>query len=134
MKLEQKGSSSVLVIEDDPDMRGLLVLMLEDQGHRVLAASDGREGLDVAERIKPDLILLDMKMPVMDGFEFRRAQQSDGDLARIPTVIISALHQMSRRVAELAVDDALAKPIDIELLLRVVARHSGAAPPEALAP
>ena len=64
--------SSVLVIEDDADMRGLLVLMLEEQGHVVRAAADGRAGLEAVHHERPDVILLDMKMPVMDGWEFAR--------------------------------------------------------------
>jgi CheY-like chemotaxis protein len=111
--------SSVLVIEDDPDMRGLLVLMLEDRGHHVLAASDGREGLDVLLREKPDVILLDMKMPVMDGWEFaRRYRASHTDPS--PIVVMTAAEDPRQRAEEVGAAGWLGKPVELDRLYDTV--------------
>ncbi|MDB4937366.1 MAG: hypothetical protein JWP87_4338 [Labilithrix sp.] len=111
--------SSVLVIEDDPDMRGLLVLMLEDRGHQVLAACDGREGLDIAERSKPDLILLDMKMPVMDGWEFaRRYREEERDPS--PIVVMTAAEDPRTRAEEIGAAGWLGKPVELDVLYDTV--------------
>jgi CheY-like chemotaxis protein len=64
-------------------------------------------------------------MPVMDGFEFRRAQRSDPTVAKVPTVVISALHKVRERVADLVVDEVLEKPIQLQQLLQVVERYCG---------
>jgi CheY-like chemotaxis protein len=80
----------ILVIEDNADIRKLLMLTLESEGYCVVGAADGREGLDVLARISGlCLILLDLMMPVMNGWEFLRAKQKDGVLAVIPVVVIS---------------------------------------------
>ena len=123
MKHEQP--SSVLVIEDDPDMRTLLVLMLEDRGHRVLAASDGREGLDVLRHESPDLILLDMKMPVMDGWEFARRYRATSP-APSPIVVMTAAEDPRQRAEEVGAAGWLGKPVELDLLYDTVdelARH-----------
>ncbi len=118
-------ASSVLVIEDDPDMRSLLVLMLEDRGHHVLAAADGREGLDVLDRESPDLILLDMKMPVMDGWEFaRRYRETHTELS--PIVVMTAAEDPRRRAEEIGAAGWLGKPVELDRLYDTVtelARH-----------
>lgn len=111
--------SSVLVIEDDSDMRALLVLMLEDRGHHVLAASDGREGLDVLRHETPDLILLDMKMPVMDGWEFaRRYRAAFADPS--PIVVMTAAEDPRRRAEEVGAAGWLGKPVELDRLYDAV--------------
>jgi CheY-like chemotaxis protein len=125
VSVENGLGSSVLVIEDDPDMRGLLVLMLEDQGHHVLAASDGREGLEVAERLKPDLILLDMKMPVMDGWEFARRYRAEEDDPS-PIVVMTAAEDPRTRAEEIGAAGWLGKPVELDVLydtVKQIARH-----------
>lgn len=100
-------------------MRGLLVLMLEDRGHHVLAASDGREGLDVLLREKPDVILLDMKMPVMDGWEFaRRYRASHTDPS--PIVVMTAAEDPRQRAEEVGAAGWLGKPVELDLLYDTV--------------
>jgi CheY-like chemotaxis protein len=111
--------SSVLVIEDDPDMRSLLVLMLEDRGHHVLAASDGREGLDMLRHQTPDLILLDMKMPVMDGWEFARRYREAHDHPS-PIVVMTAAEDPRRRAEEVGAAGWLGKPVELDRLYDTV--------------
>ena len=81
---------SILVIEDDEDIRESLQQVLEMEGYDVVPAGNGREGLAALSQAEPCVILLDLMMPVMNGWEFRREQLSDSLLASIPTVIVTA--------------------------------------------
>lgn len=116
-------SSSVLVIEDDPEMRGLLVLMLEEEGYRLLTASDGREGLELLRTAKPDVILLDMKMPVMDGYEFAR-QYREGYSERAPIIVMTAAEDPRKRAEEIGAAGWLGKPVELEELFQTVKQHT----------
>jgi CheY-like chemotaxis protein len=109
----------VLVIEDDADMRGLLVLVLEEQGYQLLAASDGREGLELLRDAKPDLILLDMKMPVMDGVEFARHYRAQNEHPA-PIVVMTAADDPRRRAEEIGAAAWLGKPVDLDVLFDTV--------------
>ena len=84
------GEGAVLVVEDDDATRELLVRLLEKEGHRVTEARDGREALAAAERSAPRLVLLDLMMPEMDGFEFIEALRGRPALASIPVVVLTA--------------------------------------------
>jgi CheY-like chemotaxis protein len=111
--------STVLVIEDDPDMRGLLVLMLEEQGHDVRAAANGLAALDVVHHARPDVILLDMKMPVMDGWEFaRRYRVECGDPS--PIVVMTAAEDPRKPAEEIGAAGWLAKPVELDVLFDTV--------------
>jgi CheY-like chemotaxis protein len=79
----------VLIVDDDPDVRSALGEILASEGCAVTEAGDGWEGLRVAREERPDLILLDLMMPRMDGFQFRTAQRGDAAIASIPVVVIS---------------------------------------------
>jgi CheY-like chemotaxis protein len=117
--VKEEVGNSVLVIEDDPDMRGLLVLMLEDQGHHVQSAADGRRGLEALRGCQPDLILLDMKMPEMDGWEFARryrAEHSDPS----PIVVMTAAEDPRKRAEEIGAAGWLGKPVELDVLYRTV--------------
>jgi CheY-like chemotaxis protein len=114
----------VMVVEDDFAIRETLRELIEDEGYRVLWASNGREALALLEHRSPRLILLDLMMPVMDGREFRLAQRSDPALARIPVVVISADHALEQKVAGLAVDGWLAKPFELDALLTTLQRYA----------
>ena len=111
----------VLIVEDDPDIRAAMTDVLSAEGHLVTEAGDGVEGLERAHEQKPDLILLDLMMPRMDGWGFRAAQRADSALAGVPVVIVSACIQ--ERSGE-ALDAAayLQKPFDLDELLQVIAR------------
>ncbi len=82
---------TVLTIEDQPDIRRLIRMTLEFKGHHVIEAGDGVEGLRLAREKKPDLILLDVMMPGMDGLTVGRTLAADSQLAQIPVVMLSAL-------------------------------------------
>ncbi len=115
----------VLVVEDDPDIRESLDLVLSDEGHQVTCASNGEEALALLgdERTRPGLILLDLMMPVMDGIQFRAAQLASPALRDIPVVIISADTQLGARAAELQVSGHFQKPVDLPTLYRVIDQY-----------
>jgi CheY-like chemotaxis protein len=107
---------TVLVVEDDEDLRDALRLALEHAGFASSGASNGLEALELlqADAEQPDLILLDLWMPVMDGYEFRARQRSNPSLASIPTVVMSG-----ERSPDIDVRPVLLKPIDFSELIGV---------------
>ena len=115
----------VLVVDDDESIRELVEMALSSEGHLVMTAPHGAAALDVIARTPPDVILLDMKMPVMDGWEFARAyRQVPGQHA--PIVVVTAAQDAASRAAEVAADGHLPKPFDLEDLFRVVDEHAPA--------
>ena len=115
----------VLVVDDDRVIQQLLEVNLELEGYQVAGtASDGREAIELAGRLKPDLILLDIMMPKMDGLEVCRHLKSDPALAKIPVVLLSARAQDMdiREGLEIGADAYLTKPFDPVELLDVVGR------------
>ena len=115
----------VLVVDDDRVIQQLLEVNLELEGYQVAGtASDGREAIKMAEELKPDLILLDIMMPKMDGLEVCRHLKSDPKLAKIPIVLLSARAQDMdiREGLDIGADAYLTKPFDPVELLDVVGR------------
>lgn len=112
----------VLVVDDDRDAREALTEILQRAGYSVVQAQDGVEALARARSERPFLIILDLVMPSMNGWEFRRAQLADADIAKLPVVISSAsiAHLDALRPAAV-----LPKPFDAKRLLETVERHSG---------
>jgi CheY-like chemotaxis protein len=114
----------ILLVEDDLSIRDALCELLAEEGFEVACASNGAEALDrLTAGDPPVLILLDLMMPVMDGFAFRSAQREDPRLARIPVVVLSAGHG-AERAASLAADGFLAKPFGVDALLETVHRFA----------
>ena len=113
------SAPTVFIIEDDPDTRDMLGKFLELEGYQVETAVNGRQALDrLQDGIDPAVILLDLMMPVMDGWQFRRHQVADSRLSKIPTIVVSAAGR--DRISQVSADAYLAKPIDMdELLTRV---------------
>jgi CheY-like chemotaxis protein len=117
---------TILVVEDDADISDVVATSLEDQGYEVVLAANGQEALDKLRdgSPTPDLILLDLMMPVMDGFEFREEQRSDPAIASIPVVLFSAHADLRNTAAQLDAVEWLKKPVELATLLSVVARNS----------
>ena len=114
----------VLVVDDDPDILQTLGLCLTTEGYRVLMAANGREALDLLQKERPSVILLDLMMPVMDGWEFWRAQQADPELAQVPVIALSALDQTAANQRQpLDVAAFLKKPLDFDRLLQLVRQY-----------
>ncbi len=115
----------VLVVDDDPDMRAVIVLTLEASGYATRVAQNGRQALEAVAARMPDLVLLDMLMPVMDGWQCARELHARYGRA-VPIVVITAAEHARARAQEVAADDVLSKPFDIDDLLRVVANQVSA--------
>ena len=111
----------ILVVEDDADMRGAMAAFLEGAGYDVVEAGDGQEALEHLRRSPVCLIVLDLMMPVMNGWEFRAQQTRDPALAAIPVMIITAHN--SARVADLGAIGCMTKPIELDRLLEQVERY-----------
>ena len=127
----------VLVIDDDSDARTLLELALSVEGFAVRCAVNGADALRVARRWRPDVILLDLAMPVMDGYAFRAAQLLDPVLAAIPVICVSGRHDAEQAARDLQLAGCVPKPFALAELIRRVQdlvrwpRARGAAVPDA---
>lgn len=114
----------ILVVEDVDFNRDLVVQLLEDQ-YQVIEAVNGQEGVSIAEKEKPDLILMDLSLPVMDGWEATRILKADPELQFIPVIALTA-HAMKgdqKKALAAGCDDYLAKPLDEDELLSKIERH-----------
>jgi CheY-like chemotaxis protein len=113
----------ILVVEDDDDVRGALVAVLESRGYRVVEASDGGDALAQLREGGPFcLILLDLFMPVMNGWDFRVEQLKDPRLAQVPVLVITA-DALAAQQHPQGVIGAMTKPIDFDRLMQVVERY-----------
>ena len=112
----------VLVVDDDEDLREVMTHLLCQRGFDVETAENGQKALDVLDRAHVDLILLDMKMPVMDGWEFATELRSKYGRT-VPIIMVTAAWNSEQRAQEIGADDYLDKPFDIDDLVRVVERH-----------
>jgi CheY-like chemotaxis protein len=109
----------VLIVEDDSDLREMMAQLLTLEGFQSATVANGKEALRyLSSGDTPNVILLDLMMPVMDGWEFRRVQQADPVLASVPTIVLSALDQA--RAADLKPAAFLKKPLDFDRLLQLV--------------
>jgi CheY-like chemotaxis protein len=124
-------SRLVAIVDDDADIRDAVRDVLEEQGYETIEASDGREALEMlrqAER-KPDLLLLDLMMPTMDGWQLRGRLREDPALAAIPIVIMTAHAGVLRAVSTATPETrVLPKPLDSDRLLEMVASCCEATP------
>jgi CheY-like chemotaxis protein len=112
----------VLIVEDDADLRDMMAQLLSIEGFDAATVANGREALQYLQQgDRPDVILLDLMMPVMDGWEFRRQQQADPELAEVPVIVLSALDP--NRARDLEADAFLKKPLDFDRLLQLVRQY-----------
>jgi CheY-like chemotaxis protein len=119
-----RESRHILIVEDDADLREALTDVLRDEGYAVTSAADGQEALDRLRREgQPSLILLDLTMPVMNGWQFRAEQRRDPDLSGIPVVVFSAGEHLAEQMSSLEIDDFVQKPIELGQLLRKIERY-----------
>lgn len=112
---------TILVVEDDSSIQSLMALVLEEQGYRVETAANGRQGLDVFEQCSPDLILLDMNMPVMNGWEFARELRATHD-SQVPIVVVTASAEAKKAAEDIGAVGCISKPFELEALLRAVSQ------------
>lgn len=123
-----KGSRrAVLVVDDIPSNRAVLVKLLSSLGFEVLEAADGQQALHLARELRPDLILMDRWMPVMDGFEAVRLMRQIPELAEVPVITVSASVSQADQAEsrEAGVDGFLPKPVDWSDLLALLEENLG---------
>jgi CheY-like chemotaxis protein len=120
--------AQVVIIEDDQDIRNAMAEALREEGYFTLAFANGREAVDgLQDYHKPCLILLDLMMPIMNGWEFLQARRSLGDtIVAAPVFIVSAIASPAE-VKRADVQGYVKKPVDLDILLRVVRAHCGVA-------
>jgi two-component system, cell cycle response regulator DivK len=116
----------ILIVEDIDFNRDLLVQLLEDT-YEVLIAADGAAGIAVAEREHPDLIIMDLALPGIDGWEATRRIKADASLAHIPIIALSshAMRGDEEKARQAGCDDYLSKPLDEELLFQKLTQFLG---------
>ena len=119
----------ILVVDDDPAIREFVAHFLMDEGYRVETAANGARALAAIERSLPTLVLLDMRMPIMDGWTFARRLRERG--IEIPIVVMTAAYGSDAQdwAAEIAAADCIAKPFDLTDLIEVVERIASSAKP-----
>jgi two-component system, chemotaxis family, chemotaxis protein CheY len=116
----------VLVVEDDEIIREMLELALINAGYNVATAEHGRRALDLLPASRPDVIVLDLRMPVMDGYQFRAEQRRRGGYVDRPVVVLSASRDTEGVGEQLAAAAVVAKPFDLGELLATIDRLAGA--------
>ena len=113
------GLKKILIVDDDPTTLKILSVRLRINGYEVLTATNGEEGLQKAKSENPDLLLLDLMLPKINGYQVCRMLKFDDKFKRIPIIILSALHEKKEhdKAVEAGADGVLLKPFDLELLL-----------------
>jgi CheY-like chemotaxis protein len=110
----------ILIIEDDLSIRELLVEIFESEGYSVNSSINGAEALFALEKITPDVILIDIMMPVMDGFSFRQEQLKNPNWNEIPVIAMSAQDQKREKLESFGIHNFINKPLDLNHLLETV--------------
>jgi CheY-like chemotaxis protein len=115
-------SKFVLVVEDDRDIRELVRLTLESVGYSVEAATDGAEAIERIERQRPDLVVLDLMMPAMNGLQFAEELRLRGLRPEVPILVLSAASQVLYKAGWIEAEGCIEKPFAIPALLGEVER------------
>jgi CheY-like chemotaxis protein len=112
----------VLIVEDDPDLSEMIEQLLLLEGYQARRVGNGLEALEyLSQGNTADVILLDLMMPIMDGWEFRRRQQANPTISHVPVIVLSALEPTRR--TEVSAVAFLRKPLDFDRLLELIRQH-----------
>jgi CheY-like chemotaxis protein len=124
MLFTERPAGDILLVEDDDGLGAILAAVLQDQGYRVALAANGREAMDYlsTERL-PDLILLNLVMPVMNGWKLREQLRKDPELAAIPVIALSGVRNLAKQAASLGATDSFTKPYNIKALVDTVRQY-----------
>lgn len=125
MCAQRAGGQIVLVVDDSDDIRELIRMILEMRGFFVVEATNGKEAVELAPQISPGLILMDLSMPVLDGYEATRQIHSHPALHDIPIIAVSAFCDPQNRQKALAAGciECVGKPVDFSLINGLVKKH-----------
>lgn len=120
-------AKTILVAEDEADILKIIIFRLKKAGYNVVTAANGKEALEILSRSKPDLLILDLVMPVVDGYEVCKAVKEGQKLRDIPILLITAsvTSNMIDKIRDVKADDYLAKPFETEELLKKVEKLAG---------
>ena len=120
---------TLLIIEDEEDLRETVEYKFKACGFKVVTAFDGLDGLEKLETIKPDLIILDMNMPRMNGLEFYQRIKGEDEKPKYPILILTARANMEQLSRDLDVDGFMSKPLELDELFKevesIIKKHSG---------
>jgi CheY-like chemotaxis protein len=121
----QEESKDILVVDDDPHLCEIITDVLEAEGHITRIAANGQEALDRIRERKPQLVLLDLMMPVMNGWELADTLKANPDWSDIPVVFVTAAHSaINRKPQEMGVKAIISKPFDIDVLVEAVEAYA----------
>ena len=126
MGVIRSDGGTVMVVDDSDDIRGLLGMMLRMRGYGVVEAEDGWRAVELARQVHPDLILMDLSMPVLDGYEATRRIREDEKTCRIPVVAVSAFcdtHSGRLKALEAGCVECVPKPVDLAVLGGLLRKH-----------
>lgn len=112
-------AKKILVVDDEPDVLKIVTFRLKKEGYEVITARDGQEALDLVNRERPDLVLLDLRLPVVDGYEVCKRLKTDEDLRQIPVILLTASSatKIAEKTKDFQAEDYLIKPFEPEELL-----------------
>jgi two-component system, cell cycle response regulator DivK len=117
-------SKTILIVEDYVDARTMMKFLLQGYGYEIIEAADGKEGIEVAKQYHPNLILMDMSMPVMDGLEATRIIRKMDGFSKIPIIAVTAYgNSYYRQAMEAGCDDLINKPLDFKHLERLLKQY-----------
>jgi DNA-binding response OmpR family regulator len=123
-KSKMEKVDTVLIVEDDADLRNSLAELLALRGFKVVTVEDGREALDtLASGLSPCLIILDLMLPIVNGWEFRSQQLADPRFSGIPTIILSGVNDLEAESQRLQAIAFVPKPLDIDFLFKTVEQY-----------
>lgn len=121
-------AKKILVVDDEQDILRVVTFRLKKAGYEVISAVDGQKGFDLIEGHKPDLVLLDLRLPVLNGDEVCRQVKADDKLKHIPIILLTATGSISKiaeKTKELGADDYIMKPFDPEELIEKIKKFMG---------
>ena len=120
-------AKKILVVDDEPDILKVVIFRLKKLGHEIATATNGQEALDSIQKEKPDLILLDLRLPVIDGYEVCKRLKTDEELKHIPIILLTAstAGSIAEKTKEFKADDYLIKPFDMKELRAKVKKFLG---------
>ncbi len=121
-------AKKILLVDDEPDILKVVTFRLRKTGYEIITAEDGQKALDLIKAQRPDLVLLDLNLPIIDGSEVCKQVKADDELKSIPIILLTATSSMNKiadKAKEIKADDYLIKPFDPEELLKRVKKFIG---------